>query len=367
MRRVHVILAVACIAGCLAPPEAPPEAVTRPPPPPPPPPPPGGGGGGGGVPPPPVQFVCGGTAVLDSGNHGAFAGSGLKSDGGTSELWFVRTDRGLANIAAPVAHLVTGTSQALTAAKLGIRSIAIISLYNGDVIWSWSGSTFPIDVTPLFNGMVTRLQSRASLDLSAPAGCATAMLLDVGKRLFSLGVFSALPGALMVGVVDHGARPVGIDTCGDPGAALGANPACWANFGGTVLPRIQTRFAFFATPETVSTSDIRTSCLSVPGIPLQSIDVLEASSAAFFDPLSNEMDVAQPGLATRFEVFTKWGKGTGDANNPFAPVSFQPANPSNGQMDVGLNKNNKYSARSESDSVGKFVKQKATYKITYGS
>lgn len=303
MRGAHLIVAVACLAGCLAPPEAPPLPVSRPPPPPPPP----GGGGGGGGPPPPVQFVCGGTAVLDAGNHGAFAGSGLKSDGGTSELWFVRIDRGTANLAVPIAHLVTATSQALTTAKLGIRSIAIISLYGGDVIWSWSGTTFPMDMTPLFNGMVTRLQSRASLDLPAPAGCATATLLDVGKRLFTLGVFSAVPGALMVGVVDHGARPAGIDTCGDPGAALSADPACWANFAGTVLPRVQTRFAFFATPETVSTSDMRTSCLSVPGIPLQSIDVLEASAAAFFDPLSTEMDVAQPGLATRFDLCESFG------------------------------------------------------------
>jgi hypothetical protein len=257
--------------------------------------------------PPPVQFVCNGTAVLDAGNHGAFAGSGLKSDGGTSELWFVRIDRGTANLATPIAHLVTSTSQTLTAANLGIRSIAIISLYGGEMIWSWSGTTLPTDMTALFNGMVTRLQSRASLDLPAPAGCATATLLDVGKRLSSLGLFSAVPGALMVGVVDHGGRPVGIDTCGDPGAALGADPACWANFAGTVLPRLQTRFAFFATPETGSTSDMRTSCLSVPGIPLQSIDVLEASSAAYFDPLSNQLNVGQPGLATRFDLCESFG------------------------------------------------------------
>jgi hypothetical protein len=219
----------------------------------------------------------------------------------------VRIDRGTANLAAPIAHLVLGTTQALIAAKLGIRTIAIVSLYGGELIWSWSGTVFPKDTTALFSGMVTRLQSRASLDLPAPAGCATATVFEIGKRLFSLGVFSTIPGALMVGVVDHGARPAGIDTCGDPGAALSADPACWANFGGTVLPRVQTRFGFFATPETGSTSDMRISCLSVPGIPLQSIDVLEASSAAYFDPLSNQLNVAQPGLATRFDLCESFG------------------------------------------------------------
>jgi hypothetical protein len=113
----------------------------------------------------------------------------------------------------------------------------------------------------------------------------------------------------MVGIVDHGARPVDISSCGDPGSRLDTDPACWARFGGTVLPRVQTRFAFFATPETGSTSDMLASCLSVPGIPLQIIDALEASTLAYFDPLSTGLNVAQPGLAMRLDLCQALGSG----------------------------------------------------------
>ena len=225
----------------------------------------------------------------------------------------MRIDRGMANLAAPVAHLIVDTSQALKAANLGVRGIAIVSLYGGDLIWAWSGP-LPAESLGIFNAIATALQARASADVPVPSQCATAGLLDAGRdlsRINALGAspFSIMPGALMVGIVDHGARPVAMSSCGDPGSLLGADPACWARFGWTVLPRVRTRFAFFATPETGSTSDMRKSCLSVPGIPLQIIDALEASNLAYFDPLSADLNAAQPGLAMRVDLCQALGSG----------------------------------------------------------
>jgi hypothetical protein len=251
--------------------------------------------------------------MLDPGNHGAFPGSGLKNDGGTGELWLVRIDRGTANLAIPIAQLILDTSRAFTAAKLGVRGIAIVSLYGGDLIWAAAGP-LPNDTSFVFNAIVTALQARASLDLPAPSGCATSALFDAGtdlSRINAGGVapFGITPGALMVGIVDHGARPVAISGCGNPASLLSGDPACWARFGGIVLPRAQTRFAFFATPETGSTTDMRSSCLSVPGIPLQVIDALEASTLPYFDPLSSDVNVAQPGLARRLDLCQALGSG----------------------------------------------------------
>ena len=76
-----------------------------------------------------------------------------------------------------------------------------------------------------------------------------------------------------------------------------------------VLPRVQTRFAFFATPETGSTTDMRASCLAVPGIPTQIIDALEASTLPYFDPLSMDLNAAQPGLAMRADLCQALGSG----------------------------------------------------------
>jgi hypothetical protein len=260
--------------------------------------------------------------MLDPGNHGAFPGSGQKNDGGTGELWLVRIDRGTANLAAPVAHLILDTTSALTASGLGVRGLAIISLYGGDLIWAAAGP-LPSDTTVIFNAIVTTLQTRASLDLPAPSGCATATLLDAGMRLSSISAggvrpFGITPGALMVGIVDHGARPVAIAGCGNPAALLDDDPACWARFGATVLPRVQTRFAFFATPETGSTSDMQKRCVSVPGIPIQVIDALEASNVPYFDPLSTDMNVAQPGLSIRVDLCQAFGSGAYTQLSSFA-------------------------------------------------
>jgi hypothetical protein len=241
---------------------------------------------------------------VDPGGHGGFPGSGIGQDGGTGQLWLVRIDRGSANLADSIQTLVQRTTAALRGAGLSPRGIAVLSLYGGDVIWA----TTDARTAPL-NTIAAALRGRAALDNPAPAGCATSALLGVGRQLSYLGVnapFAVRPGALLVGLVDHGARPASLASCGDP-VQLAAETACWASFNGTVLHRAQFRFGFFATPETGTTATMQASCLAVPGFPVETLDALEPSSVTYYDPLTAWLDRSQPDLATRFDLCRAFG------------------------------------------------------------
>lgn len=314
MRALLAAVYLALLCGCLAPPEDPPPVVVSPPPPPPPPPP-----SGGPPPPPPLPppTVCEGAGFLDTGGHGGFPGSGRGQDGGTGQLWLVRIDRGTANLADSIQRLIQRTTAALRDARLSPRGIAVVSLYDGAVLWS----TQDASRDPLTT-IATLLGARAALDNAPPAGCATFQLLDLGRRLPAIGspvaAFANRPGALLVGMVDHGARPAPLASCGDPAAALAADIACWAPFGSVFLPRADFRFGFFATPETGTTAQMKTSCLAVPGLPVTTIDSLEASDFPFFDPLAQQMEQRQPGLATRFDLCRALGSDAPVALATFA-------------------------------------------------
>jgi hypothetical protein len=180
----------------------------------------------------------------------------------------------------------------------------VLSLYGGDVIWTAADAR----TTPLTT-IAAALRGRAALDNPAPAGCATAALLGVSRHLSSIGAnapFAVRPGALMVGFVDHGTRPASLASCGNP-VQLATETACWASFNGTVLHRAQFRFGFFATPEAGTTAAMQASCLAVPGLPVETLDALEASSLTYYDPLAAWLNQSQPDLATRFDLCRGFG------------------------------------------------------------
>jgi hypothetical protein len=216
----------------------------------------------------------------------------------------VRIDRGTANLADPIQTLIQRTTTALSGAGLSPRGIAVHSLYGGDLIWGATDArTAPLTT------IAAALRGRAALDNAAPAGCATAALLDVGRRLSYIGAsapFAVRPGALMVGFVDHGTRPASLASCGHP-LQLATETACWASFSGTVLHRAQFRFGFFATPETGTTATMKASCLAVQGFPVETLDALEPSSVTCYDPLAAWLDQSQPDLATRFDLCRAFG------------------------------------------------------------
>jgi hypothetical protein len=213
----------------------------------------------------------------------------------------VRIDRGTANLADSIQTLIQRSTASLRGAGLSPRGIAVASLYDGSLIWSVPDAR----VSPL-GTIAAALAARAALENAAPTGCPTATLFNLGRRLSSIGApsspFAVPPGALLVGMVDHGARPSALSSCGDPAAALAADVACWAPFGGIVLHRADFRFGFFATPESGTTAEAKASCLTVPGLPTTIIDSLEASDLGFYDPLDQELEQRQPGLATRFDL-----------------------------------------------------------------
>jgi len=229
----------------------------------------------------------------------------MGSDGGTGQLWLVRIDRGTANLADAIQTLISQTTAALRTAGLSPRGIAVLSLYQGNqgnLVWATTDARAASLTT-----IATALRSRAALDNPSPAGCATSSLLNAGGQLPGIGApasapFGIRPGALLVGIVDHGARPAPLASCGIPAAVVGADPACWALFAGTVLHRASFRFAFFATPESGTTAAMRTSCLAVPGFPVGTLDALESSDLPFYDPLAQGIDEGQPDLATRFDL-----------------------------------------------------------------
>jgi hypothetical protein len=232
----------------------------------------------------------------------------------------VRIDRGMANLALPVQILVQHTTAALSDAGLSPRGIAVLSLYGGAEIWS----TPDVRSTSLAT-VASALSTAASRDNPAPSGCATSELFDVGRRLSQIGgsPFGARPGALLVGIVDHGARPAPLASCADPAAPLAADVACWASFGSVVLRRANFRFGFFATPESGTTAQMKASCLTVPGLPTTTIDSLEASDVAYYDPLSQQMEQRQPGLATRFDLCRALGSDAPGALVTFAKTWAQ--------------------------------------------
>jgi hypothetical protein len=311
---VRALLHALCLAlasGCLAPPEETPPITIAPPLLPPPPPP-----GGSFPPPPPQADACGRGAIVDPGGHGGFPGSGLGQDGGTGQLWLVRVDRGLANLADSIQLLVERTTYALTAAGLSTRGIAVISLYGGDLIWSTLDAR-----AGRIDPLATALRARAALESPMPSGCATSQLLRLGPQLSDLGSpppFSVAPGALLVALVDHGARPVALASCGNAAAALGADPACWAAFRNMVLPRARLRFALFATPETGTSADLRTRCIAVPGLPPEAIDAVAPSTVPYYDPLAARIGQGQPDLAARFDLCRAIGSDAPAALATFA-------------------------------------------------
>src|SRR5258708_37076388 len=92
----------------------------------------GGGGVGGGPPPPPppppdLDGGLGWGTDAGTGTIG-FAGSGLRGDPGTGVLVMLRIDRGTANLADAIDHLVKQFTDQLDAAGLKTSSVAVADL-----------------------------------------------------------------------------------------------------------------------------------------------------------------------------------------------------------------------------------------------
>jgi hypothetical protein len=160
-------------------------------------------------------------------------------------------------------------------------------------------------------GLADALRREAQTAPAAPQPvCASSTLKALALSSLSDGAgrpFVPRPSALLVGAIDHGARPLGFDACGV--GDLSADPQRWQSFSEGPLPRLQTRFTFVATPEQVPADQMRQRCLAVAGFPGQVLDALQPSAAKYYDPLSASLASAQPGLSSRADLCNALGAG----------------------------------------------------------
>ncbi|MCY1075314.1 hypothetical protein [Archangium lansingense] len=252
----------------------------------------------------------------------SFPGSGQGGDPGTGVLWLVRIDRGTANLADSYAALIRGMTAQLSAEGFDVRMTGVASLYESRLYWSKGGKELAVsDLRSLLEN------AAASTEGSAPSACSTAALAEMGSRLNWASVspvdystpsggspFSTSVGALLVVVLDHGARPVayGSSSCGTSGMTpadwFGGShdPAAWLNRSsyGWTLPRSQTRFLFVGTSESESYQQLRERCAAMSNFPRTALDAIGPSSTVFYSSFSNGLNNHQAGLGTWQDLCT---------------------------------------------------------------
>ncbi|HET9451288.1 MAG TPA: hypothetical protein VFO83_10420, partial [Aggregicoccus sp.] len=197
------------------------------------------------------------------------------------QLWLVRVDRGLVNLAEPTQALLKRIGEGLDKAGLGRGNVVVASLYDGQLLWA--GSSDGLGAVKLSDALA---HHGARFEGEAPTACSTSALGQLGQSLPSAELhyppelgggtarpFAYLSEALLVGVLDSGSPPLAPS---DPACALyGESPAQW--FGahdpvrwlsrpdGAPMPRARTLFALVGTGEDTDTSSYRQSCLAQPG------------------------------------------------------------------------------------------------------
>jgi hypothetical protein len=267
-----------------------------------------GGGGGGGIGDGGGGVGDGGGVGFDAG-PGPIPGTGKDGDNGTALLVMLRIDQGTANLASPVQALVKQIADALAQQGLLITSVAVSEMYAQEYVWATRDTKNPVPVTL---ADVLRNVS-ASRTAAAPASCTTDALLNEGASLWSWrsanGVqpFSPGPGALMVILLDSGARPQPISDCRSYDFSV-TDPVSWARLD-RALRLGATRFVMLATPESGDLTAMRQRCAAVPGFPLGALDVLAPSSIPFFDPWASQMNARTPELASRIDLCDALGSG----------------------------------------------------------
>jgi hypothetical protein len=265
----------------------------------------GGGGGGGGNGDSAVDF-----GDVDTGPVGIF-GSGINGDNGTAVLVLLRVDQGTANVANAVVTVLQGLNASLAQAGLLVTSVAVADLYEPARLL-WGARANQPSATPLAGVLRSVSATRSG---SAPTTCTTAALLSDGATLpiWNVGgpsLFYPPPGALLVVVIETGARPVALAGCADSRMLWSEDPEQWAALG-RLTHRGQTHFLMLATPENESADAMRARCATVSGFPETALDVIAPSAAGFLDPLAAQMNAASAGLATRLDLCQALGADAG--------------------------------------------------------
>ena len=227
-------------------------------------------------------------------------GSGKDGDNGTGVLVLLRVDQGTANLAEPVVALTQDVVAALNKSGFAVTSAAVADLYlEQGLLWA----TRPDQSVPALSSVL--LAASASRQPALPDRCTTAALIADGPMLQAWSVnrvapFSPPPGALLVVMIDTGARPHPLSDCAAQ-ALWASTSGQWA-LGGAFTHREQIHFLLIATPESGTPDTMRAHCTAVSGFPTVVLDALAPSANAFFDPLTSALNGASAGLATRVDL-----------------------------------------------------------------
>ncbi len=211
----------------------------------------------------------------------------------------LRVDQGTANIASNLQDLLKQIMDSLQSAGLAVRSVAVAEMYAIERIWaSRAGQKSP----PALASVLRALS--ASRTAAAPTTCTSFALGNQGANALNwyqndVAPFLPIPAAILVVLIDPGARPHPLGDCVTSGFSV--DPVSWIPLQGKFRLG-QTRFLMIATPENGDAAAMRAHCLAVPAFPTAGLDVLAPSSQAFFDPWSTQMNAIQEGLATRVDL-----------------------------------------------------------------
>ena len=237
-------------------------------------------------------------------------GTGKDGDRGTGVLVMLRIDQGTANIASPVQIVLKQITDALTDAGLQVGSVAVSEMYAQQPVWASRDVKNPVP-----RSLADRLREVSTTrTAAAPTTCSTDALLNEGASLWAWTTagasnvlpFSPGPDALLVVLIDSGARPQALTSCHPD--TFSSDPISWARLD-RALSLGQTRFLMLATTENPDLTVMRQRCAAVPGFPLGALDVLAPSSIAFFDPWADQMNTKMSGLANRIDLCDALGSG----------------------------------------------------------
>jgi hypothetical protein len=220
----------------------------------------------------------------------------------------LRLDEGTANLASPLQVLLKQITDALNQQGFLVSSVAISDLYAPQPIWATTDTHNP--VPDALAGLLRAVAS--SRPATQPTSCTTDALLTEGNALWNwasgnIRPFSPGPSALMIVLIDSGARPHALSECRTDDFS-NADPILWARLDRSLRVR-ETLFLMLATPETGDLSAMRQHCAAVPGFPLAALDVLAPSSKPFFDPWATQMNARKPDLASRIDLCDALGSG----------------------------------------------------------
>lgn len=266
-----------------------------------------------------LDFDAGGGSDTDAGAAplpATFPGSG-GANGALQILWFIRIDRGTANLAAMYDSWLANVTSMLKQQGFEVGGNAVAPLYGGNGAWLWTDSGLwrsPCTLSDALQYFAANDSAFQDSDCTATSYLHSGLFQSALITQFSASgmapevadgaLSSVTPGAVLVFLVDTNARPFTLDdpscqTAGPVEGLLGDDVLWQPPFSD--LPNLSpavVRYVFAFTPEGsgASLAALQTQCADDQGFPQSGIDSLAPSPLLFFDPLLSALPGTSLGL-----------------------------------------------------------------------